>query len=207
MPWPCPMLSHCPPRPHSISSSCHLHSCLTPFQGHPLLSSVPLGPADMSCSSQGLWHAGAQGGLAKAPWPNEDNVAVGAGQESHRGSEPPAPTMARQPPARPATTFHLTQSSKTGTGEGSCTSGPSKGTQHKPSVSGRWPVTHSTGTLTAGSALGTASLPAAQEEQPPQRDGWGTSPQQRDSATDTTATGTKSPPKHPQQLGLPSAPV
>lgn len=25
---------------------CHLHSCLTPFQGHPVLSSVPLGPAE-----------------------------------------------------------------------------------------------------------------------------------------------------------------
>lgn len=31
--------------PHCISSPCHLHSCLTPFQGHPVLSSVPLGPA------------------------------------------------------------------------------------------------------------------------------------------------------------------
>lgn len=34
----------------------------------------------MSCASRGLWHAGTQGGLAKAPWPNEDNVAVGAGR-------------------------------------------------------------------------------------------------------------------------------
>jgi len=46
MPRPCPALSRCLPAPRSISSLLHcLRSCLTPFRGHPLISSVPLGPA------------------------------------------------------------------------------------------------------------------------------------------------------------------
>lgn len=44
VPWLCPTLSCCLPASYSISSLFHLLSCLTPFRGHPLISSLPLGP-------------------------------------------------------------------------------------------------------------------------------------------------------------------
>lgn len=64
VPWPCPAPSRCLPAPRSISSLRRLRSCLTPFRGHPLISSVPLGPA---CRHEALLAALSGGSGRPAP--------------------------------------------------------------------------------------------------------------------------------------------
>ena len=100
MPRLCPAPSRCLPAPRSISSLRRLRSCLTPFRGHPLISSVPPGPA---CRREAL--LAALPGGSGMPAPREGSQrhlrltrptsprARGRGKQASRGgSEPRVPT-------------------------------------------------------------------------------------------------------------------
>lgn len=140
VPWPVPCAEPLP-----ASASLHFQPPPPPFLPDPVPgtssqlrraagTSTPVRGV-ISCASRGQWHTGAQGGLTKAPSPNEDDTSVGAGWEQAAAGAQGHGYLPRPD------SFHITKSSQTRVGRASlhprAAPEPSKAAQGKPSVSGR----------------------------------------------------------------------